>query len=181
MGITAFIKNFIKMSATAEEIGDISDYRRVQKWVKKVKKLYRVFLFFAVIGIIISVAMSSMIDDMPPVFVVFLLSAFTCTLTSLGYANIILYFPQVFKSIVNAGRQGYSIGECFQTTYINVSHEYADNYRVTAHTESKGCLYAAIGGFLAFLVWAMFCIYICPFTTAKKLKESKKRLDEASF
>lgn len=181
MGIIAFIKNFIKMSATAEEINDISDYRRVQKWVKKVKKLYGVFSFFAVIGIIISVAISSSSDDMLPVFVVFLLSVFACTLTSLGCANIILYFPQVFKSIVSAGRQGYSIGDCFQTTYVNVSHEYGDNYRVTAHTESKGCLYAAIGGSLAFLVWATFCVYICPFTTAKKLKESKKRLDGASF
>lgn len=98
-------------------------------------------------------------------------------LTMWGFATMGLYFRMVFRSVYNAGKAGYKQGEQIQTTHVNVRHTYGDNYEVSSYTEDQGCLFAIFGGMFKFFIWAVFCVYIGPFLTFKKIRLSKANLN----
>ena len=172
------LKNFLELAAQPDPINDISDYRRVDTWIKRTKKLYRNFLIagavFTIIGFILLFS-SGMLNT--PLFLLALpLLPFLIFFTACGYATLVLYFPTIFKSIVKAGSAGYDIGKNIETTHVNVTHEFGNTYRVSSYTENKGCLFAYISGFAKFFLWMVFCVYIGPFVTYKKLRASLKKL-----
>ncbi len=173
--IKDYIKRFIENASKAEPIQDKSDYYRVEKWVKKVKKLYIVSSVIAAIASILIWTLLSKVDAGVPK-IVYLLYPPLILLTCWGYAMLVLYLPDVVKSVLKSGQAGYREGEKHQTTHVQVTHEYGNNYRVSSYTEDKGCLFAFIAGMIRFMIWAFFCVYVAPFLNFKKLKKSIENL-----
>ena len=171
-----FIKSFISASSTSEEVSDSADYSRVKKWVIKVCVLYAIFSTIAIIAISVVYTYPELFP-FPMDFLSLLYPVFIF-LTCWGYATLIIYLPQVVKSIAKFGKAGYKVGEQIETKHIRVTHEFGNNYTVSSYTENKGCLFSFITGFATFFVWAFFCIYIGPFLTVKKLFGSIKRLSK---
>lgn len=178
--IKTFLKNFIEDASKPEPINDISDYRKVKKWIKKVKKLYTVFSIVAVIvALIVTIVMKFVYDiSVIPLFFVYVFFQALILLSCWGYATLIMYFPKVIKSVFKSGSAGYKVGSQIETTHVNVTHEYGNTYRVSSYTENKGCLFAVIVGTARFFVWMVFCVYVGPFVTFKKVRASKKNLVE---
>lgn len=164
------IKSFFKTCTAVEPINDLSAYYKAKRWVIKVCILYTVFsvIAIAVISFMLSAAsyMASLTETPTSIFFVAIPLIF---LTCWGYAMLILYAPQIFKSVIKFGSTGYHIGEKIETTSVKVTHEFGNSYRVSSSTENKGCLFAVIAGMIRFFVWAFFCVYIAPFLTLKKL------------
>ncbi len=178
MGIKAFIKDFIRVASTADTIHDRHDYRNVKKWVKKVITLYSIFSVLAVLISILVISLSyafGMLD-----FFVCAIIPALILLTCWGYATLIMYAPRILKTVVKTGSIGFKIGENVETTHVNVTHEYGNTYRVSSYTENKGCLFAFIGGIVGFVGWAFVCVYIGPFITFKKLRDSLKNIENYS-
>ncbi len=173
MGIKAFIKKFLKDGSTAEPIHDRSDYRRVKKWVKKVRRLYIVFPILEILMLLLTLPFAKDLE-MPLFGYVILLPM--SVLTGWGYATLILYLPQVIKTVIRTGSMGFKVGENMETTHVNVTHEYGDTYKISSHTENKGCQFAFIAGILTFMIWVVFCVYIGPFITIKKIRDSLDNL-----
>ena len=173
--IKALIKNFFDSCSTAEPINDLGDYYRVKRWVQKIKKLYFVFTVLSVIFIFFACAMA--LESKEENAFLFVVTSPLMILSGWGYATLIMYFPQVIKDVISWGSQGYKMGEQFETTHVQVTHEYGNRYRVSSHTENKGCLFAVIAGIARFMVWAFFCVYIGPFLTFKKLRRSIQNLN----
>ncbi len=170
MGIKTLIKNFFKVASEAEPINDLSDYRRVKNWIKKAIKLYIIFSSVAVLMSFI-VLFISQYADMPVCFTYIVLPP-VILWSCWGYATMIMYLPQVIKTIRKTGSIGFNIGENIETTHVNVTHEYGNTYKVSSYTETKGCLFAIVGGVLGFFAWAIFCVYVGPFITFKKIRAS---------
>ena len=171
-------KNFIAMYSEPDPIHDLGDYRKVKKWVKKVRKLFWGFSIVAAIEIILALALANAFDRPLVIAAAVVLFPPMLLLTNWGYATMILYLPQIFKSVLKSGRSGYRVGEQVETTHVRVTHEYGNQYRVSSHTENQGCLFAYIAGIAKFCVWAFFCVYIGPFVTFKKLRSSLRNLAE---
>ena len=146
----------------------------VKKWVKKVSILYIVFTILALLGIPL-VCLSLPSFDIPQALFYIIIPPYLL-LTSWGYATLITYLPEILNSTFKAGKTGFEVGEKFQTTHIRVTHEYANNYRVSSTTNNKGCLFGFLGGMIQFILWAFFCVYIGPFLTFKKIIKSKENL-----
>ncbi len=174
MGIKALIKHFIAVGSKAEPIEDLSDYRRVKRWVKKICILYGTATVIAILAIVMLPALSSFFEY-PSVFV-YIIAPPMILLTCWGYATLIMYLPDVIKSVIKSGSTGYKIGENIETTHVEVTHEYGNTYKVSSYTENKGCLFAVIAGTARLMVWTFFCVYIGPFITFKKLRNSIKNL-----
>lgn len=132
------------------------------------------FTVLAVIEIIIAGSMPSIFPF--PAVLVYTLIPFLLLLTNWGYATLIMYLPQVFKSVVKSGVSGYKVGEKIETTHVEVTHDFGNHYRVSSYTENQGCFFAYMAGLIRFLVWAFFCVYIGPFVIYKKYKASKENL-----
>lgn len=175
-----WIKNYFKelfvKYSTPKEIETARDYRYVKKWVQKMCVLYAAFTALAVLEWILVLAF------MPPAFIFriigYVLAPPFLLLLNWGGATLITYLPEVLKSVGKAGKTGYEVGEQFETTHIEVTHEYGNQYRVSSRTENKGCLFAIFGGMLQYLVWCFFCVYIGPFLTFKKIKKSIENLKQ---
>lgn len=177
------IKNFLKdlfvKYSTPQEIETVRDYRYVKKWVKKVSTLYIVFTILALLGIPLVYLLLPLFDI--PQILGFILIPPYLLLTNWGYATLITYFPEIVKSVFRAGKTGFEVGEKFETTHIQVTHEYGNNYRVSSTTDNKGCLFGFLGGMIRFIIWAFFCVYIGPFLTFKKIIKSKENLRQYKF
>lgn len=93
----------------------------------------------------------------------------------LGNCNLD-YLTKIAKGVISSGKSGYGVGEKIETTHIQVTHEFANNYRVTAYKENKGCLFAVIAGVAKLMVWLFFCVYVGPFITFKRIFKSVKNL-----
>ncbi len=172
------ILSFCKDASKAEEINNSNDYKRVKSWVKRTYSLYRIFTIISILLTPIVYALISAVSlemgGFP--FIIYLLIPFYCVLVGFGFATIIIYFKKISKTVVNAGKLGFNTGEKFETTHVNVTHEYGNTYSVSSYTENKGCLFAFIFAFAAYMIWGAFCLYVGPFLTFKKLRESKRKL-----
>ncbi len=172
------IKKFFRIYSSKDEINDLGDYYKVKKWVQKVKVLYGVFSVIALIATIVEFVIACTfegISEIPPIALCVLLPFFNFFF-NWGWASLVLNFKDVVKSVMKSGASGYQAGEQVQTTHYQVRHEYANTYRVTAHTDNKGCLFAVFAGMGRFFLWAAFCIYVAPFLTLKKLKHNVENM-----
>ncbi len=161
-----------------EPIHNVDDLCRVKKWVQKVKILYGAATVLAAIAIVFIfpfVAFSEAASFVETLGM-YLFSSVYFILICWGVASIALCFKAVFKSAVKAGKSGYTVGEQFRTTHIQTTHEYGNHYKVSAHTENKGCLFALIAGVLNFALWFTFCVYVAPFFTFGKFKRSVRNI-----
>ena len=95
-------KNFIAMYSEPDPIHDLGDYRKVKKWVKKVRKLFLGFSIVAAIEIILALALASAFDRPLIIAAAVVLFPPMLLLTNWGYATMILYLPQIFKSVLNS-------------------------------------------------------------------------------
>ena len=174
--IKDLIKECFDAFAEAEPINDLEDYRRVQKWVNKATKRYKKATILAVIESIIVLFVLGVSEPFLLFFaILFFPAAFL--LGNWGYATMRLHIRAIATTVLNAGRAGYSIGETFKTTHIEVRHEYANNYSISAYTEDKGCLFGLIAAGIRFVGWAAFCVYFGTFAVFKKLKTSIQNLN----
>lgn len=190
-----FITNLLHISKTAEPIENKSDYTRVSKWVKRATKLYTVFSIVIIIIALLFLSISSALFDeisnemfaeelpnmeifseimaVPAQIVILLVSV----LTAWGFATMILNFRLMIKSLWSSSVKGYHAGEQIKINHVSVRHDYGNTYSVRNTTEDKGCLFACIYGFINLFVWAFLCVYVCPFLTFRKIKDSKKNLE----
>lgn len=165
--IKAMIQSFFDSCSKPREINNEIDYRTSKRWVKKMRTLYIVFTVFAVIESIIFILIPNE-SDLPDILSKIIFPP-ALLLTNWGFATMINYLPEIIKSVSEAGKAGYEVGETVETTHVEVTHEYGNNYRVSAHTENKGCLFAFIAGMIKFMIWSIFCVYVGPFLTFKKI------------
>ncbi len=166
------IKYFIATYSTANSIESEKDIQKEKAWVKKVIKLYAIF---SLIGLIIYSSLIKIINIVFPISVVLLI---LILLTAMGYSSMLLYFKKVIKTVLNAGKIGYKVGEQIKSEYVTVKHEYANTYKVSSHTDDKGILFAVIAAIVSFICWAFFCVYIAPFLTYKKVRNTFKNIRE---
>ncbi len=177
--IKKFLKDLFANYSRPQEIKTVRDYRHVKKWVKKVSILYIVFTILALFGILLVYRLFSLFDT--PQTLSYIIVPPCLLLTNWGYATLITYLPEVVRSIFKAGKTGFEVGEKIETTHIQVTHEYGNNYRVSSTTDNKGCLFGFFGGIIQFIIWAIFCVYIGPFLTFKKIKKSREKLKQYKF
>lgn len=167
------IKKFLSVYSATEEIHTARDCRRVKKWIKKVTLLYG---FFTALAIVFIAVVWGIATTMGPLAIFAVVASPIILLTGWGYASLILNFKQVAKAVIKSGMQGYEVGEKIETTNYEVTHEFGNTYRVSAHTENKGCLFAMIAGVARLMVWLFFCVYVAPFLTFRKLWRSVQNL-----
>lgn len=172
--IKKLIKDYFDSCSSAEPINNPEDYYRVKRWVKKVRKLYIIFTIFALIEIPIFLSIPSWLENLP--FLITLLLPFLLILTNWGYATLIIYLPHIVKSLLASLKVGYNIGEKIETTHVHVTHKFGNTYNISTHTENKGLIFAYIAAVVRFLTWAFFSVYIGPFLTMKKLRNSIKNI-----
>jgi len=173
--VKMWVQKFFRIYSVPEPIEDSNDYNRVKAWIKKVIILYSLFTGFSIITMIIAISIMSAFD-VPGI--AYLILPILDILTAWGYASIILYAKDIFTSVAKAGKTGYQVGSQFETTYVDVTHEYGNTYRVSSRTENKGCLFAVISAGAKFFFWAFFCVYVGPFLTFKKVWYSVKNIKE---
>ena len=171
--IKNFFKNLFIRYSTPQEINTAQDYACVKKWVKKISTLYIIFTVLTLVEL--PIFLSLPFADLPQAFNYIIMPP-CLLLTNWGYATLITYFPDITKGVFKAGKAGFEIGENFETTYVSVTHDYGNRYSVSSTTENKGCLFGFLAGMIQFMAWAVFCVYIGPFLTFKKLKRSKENL-----
>ena len=177
--IKKFLKYLFVKYSTPQEIKTARDYRYVKKWVKKISILYTVFTIAALLEIPL-VCLLLPLFEIPKILGYILITPYLL-LTNWGYATLITYLPEIIKSTFKAGKAGYEVGEQFETTHIQITHEYGNTYRVSSSTENKGCLFGYLAVMIQFLIWAFFCVYIGPFLTFKKITKSKENLKQYKF
>ncbi len=152
-------------------VNNSEDALKAEKWLKKLIIFFAVFSVFGIAFLFF--VFSSEFEGVSWSYLliiplgVFMGSCYTC---------MALYFKPMAKFIVTAAKVGYAAGEEIRTTHVNVSHEYGNNYKVTAHTEHKGFLVSLILGFIAFYFWLMFCGFVAPFCTFIKARKAVKTL-----
>lgn len=173
-----------RLYSTIDQIIEPADYHRVKRWTKKVRRLYTVFALIAVVFTFMNAASTTVLYALAgestsfafiPLCFLYLIMAL---LAIWGIATLILQFKQVVKDVGESASVGYQVGEQVQETHYEVTHEYGDQYRVTKHTENKGCLFGIIGGVLRFMVWAFFCIYVGTFLTFRKYRVQMSALQQ---
>ena len=172
--IKKLLKGLFVRYSTPQEIKTVRDYRYVKKWVKKVSKLYTVFTILTLVEIPLVWVLLPLFDI--PQALGYIIIPPSLLLTNWGYATLITYLPEICKSVFKAGKSGFEAGKQIETTHVHITHEYGNSYRVSSTTDNKGCLFAFLGGMLQFVIWAVFCVYIGPFLTLKKIKGSMENL-----
>ncbi len=173
--IKRIFEYFVSTYSTPHSVTNDSELISAKKWLKKTMLLY---LAFTILGIIVCSFVLSLFATLDFNVAVCVIATPLMMLAFLGYASLILYFKQVFKTVLNAGKIGYKVGEQFKTTYVDVKHEYANTYKVSSRTEDKGLLFGFIAGMASFFCWVFFCVYIAHFHTYKKVKTTIKNINE---
>ncbi len=171
MKTSNFISVLLNNCRNPEPINNKSDYTRVKRWTRKASSLYTVF---SIIAIVVSVMISCIMREIVNVPLIAVL--FVAVFTAWGFASMFLNFKLLIKSLWSSGTDGYRVGEQIQTKHIDIQHEYGNTYKVSTHIENEGCALALIYGFINLIVWAVLCVYVCPFLTFKKISKSKRHL-----
>lgn len=164
---------------TKDDINSEEDYRKVKKWNEKALKTYlsRAIIFTAV-AILFGVLINSFIEvNFFVKALLVLFYAVMGLYVSVAFASMKLHKKEVKKSVFNAAIKGYKIGRQFEHDHYTVKHEFNDTYSVTKRTDNDGCLYAAIFAGLQYMIWAAFCSYLAPFLTYKKYKANQKEME----
>lgn len=180
MSIMKFASFYLHACKDAEPINNNSDYCRIKKWKNKATTMYISFSIISVVIVIAIFLISTLFSSDEQFLKVLAYPVVQCVtlLTMWGFATIFLNFKLFIKSVFNAGKDGYAIGEQVQTTHVNVRHEYGNQYSVKTNTEHQGCVVAFISGFINLFVWAFLSVYICPFLMFKKIVETNKNLQK---
>ncbi len=183
--IKNIFKCFFYAYSTPDPIKTDEDVANAKKWLKKTVILYGVFTAVALVTTLLAIVLVSAIleneaVDIPTAVIPFIavLALPLTLLTCWGYASFFLYFKKMIKVVFNASKFGFIVGEQVKTTYVDVTHEYGNTYKVSSHTETKGLLFAYIAATASFVCWAAFCVYVAPFLTFKKVKGTLKNIDE---
>lgn len=182
--IKNIVKRFVNIYSLPDPINNEEDVEKAEQWKNKVVKLYGIFSILGIAtcflgGLIIYVGILANESMNFGVLLICCVLAIPLTLlTNWGYASMILYFKKMVKSIWEATKIGYQIGEQVKTTEIDIKHEYGNTYKVSKNTYDKGLLFAYITAVAGFVVWAFFCVYVAPFLTYKKYKNTKIALQE---
>jgi len=164
---------------TKDDINSDEDYQRVKKWNKKALKTYLSrAIIFAVVAILFGILICSVaeINSFVKVLLV-LFFAVMGVYVSVAFASMKLHKKEVKKSVFKAAIKGYKIGSRYEHDHYTVKHEFNDTYSVTKRTDNDGCLYAAIFAGLQYMIWAAFCSYLAPFLTYKKYKANQKEME----
>lgn len=166
-----------------DTITTIEDYYRVKRWKKRV---HRLFLSRAVIGLlfgIFAIRLMGMLAKMPggdiPGIAQLAFSVIMPPLwiyVGITFACMKLHKKEVKHTILRGVIDDYKLGEQFQTTHVNITHEYGNTYRVSRRVENDGCLFVFIGMGIRYLIWAAFCSYRAPVLIFKKYKSNMAEL-----
>ncbi len=156
------IKQYIRIVSDAIAIRCDEDYVEALAWLKKAMIVCTIC---STLGILYGLMIG--ISGLLPVFIGLILGQWSFW----GVAAFILNFREIFniKKMVELGKMGYNVGKEIKETHINITHEFGNQYKVTAYTENKGCLFASISIFIRFLGWMYFSVIVGAFLTAKKL------------
>ncbi len=173
--IKLMIKNFFEQKSAAIDVGDLASYRKAKSWLKKAITLYS---FFSVMGIVVTGLVIKLVTAVQGFHPIVIILPILLLLTFWGYATLIMYLPEIIKNTLKAGKAGFEVGQNVETTHVDVEHVYGNTYKVSSHTENKGCLFAFIAGGAKLFVWLFFCVYIGPFLTLKKAKGTSKNIKE---
>ena len=161
------IKYYFIIVSEAIVIQCDEDYTYALAWLKKAKVLCSVC---SVLGIMYGFAIG--ISGVLPVDVLSMpIGLFLGQWSFWGVATFILNIREILniRKMIEMGKLGYNIGKEFKETYVNVTHEFGNKYKVTSHTENKGCLFAIIAIFMRFIFWMSFSVFVGAFLTVKKL------------
>lgn len=179
MSIMKFATFYLHACKNAEPINNNSDYCRIKKWKNKASTMYIIFSIISAIIVIAIFSNETLFSSVQlPKALAYTVMPCVAFITAWGFATIFLNFKLFIKSLFNAGKDGYAIGEQVQTTHVNVRHEYGNQYSVKTNTEHQGCVVAFISGFINLFVWAFLSVYICPFLMFKKITETNKNLQK---
>lgn len=174
--IKSIFKHFYNTYALAEKIKNIEEFERQKRWLNRVKRLYKCATIIAVLATFFSAIFIAKMFEINSIIVMFAMPLLV--LTCWGYVSMALYFKPMIKSIWNATKFGYKTGEKIKETHVNVSHEFGDTYKVSSYETDKGVLFAYIMSVVSFVCWVAFCIYVAPFLTYKKAKNTIKNLEQ---
>ena len=171
------LRDFFVSCSKPLEVNDREECDCAKGWLKRTCILYAVFSVFAFFEIILFFALYRLLD-LPQmlIYILGVLMPALLLLTNWGYATLISYLPSIVKSVIEWVKGGYNVGKNFETTHVQVTHEYGNRYNVSSYTENKGCLFAVVAGVLRLFIWAFFCVYIGPFLTFKKITGSIKNI-----
>ena len=174
------IKQFLKITSDAVAITCQEDYARARSWLKKATIICGIC---SVLGIAygLMIGILSLSSDVIPFGVLSIPIGFILGQWSFwGVATFILNIREILniKKIVELGKIGYTAGKEIKETHINVTHEFGNQYKVTSHTEHKGCLFALAAIFIRFLFWMYFSVMVGAFLTVKKLIQTVHNIKE---
>ncbi len=177
-GIKALVKGFFDLCSEPKCVHDQTEYVTAKKWAKAVRLLYAGFLALTIAEIILLPFALPIIDDLVPFppFLICVLFPFYFLLVNWGYATLIVYIKTIVKSVWKTAKVGYEVGKNVQETHVEVTHEFGNTYSVSSHTHDKRFIGAYIAACAQFFLWVVFCIYIGPFLTFKKLNRTMQNI-----
>ena len=172
------IQYYIQIVSGEITIQNQEDYEMARKWLKKATVICGIctvlgFIYGLIIGIV-GLTSSEIPFGVLSIPLGFILGEWAFW----GVAAFLLNIRQIFniKKMVQLGAIGYAVGKQFKETHVNVTHEFGNQYKVTSHTEDKGCLFAFIAIFIRFFGWMIFSVYVGAFLTAKKLRLTTRNI-----
>ena len=169
----------IRLYGEKDTITTIEDYYRVKRWKKHV---HRLFLSRAIMGLLIAIVMirvMAMVEEVSGIarFAYSVILPPLWIYVGFAFACMKLHKSEVRHTILRGAIDDYKLGEQFQTTHVNISHEYGNTYRVSRHVENDGCLFVFIGMGIRYLIWATFCSYLAPILIFKKYKANMAEIE----
>ena len=177
--IKALWQALSEIYGTKDDINSEEDYRRVKKWNKKAVKTYLSrAIVFTVVAILFAVLINAFVElNFFVELLLVLFYAVMGLYVSVAFASMKLHKKEVKKSVFKAAITGYKVGRQFEHDHYTVKHEFNDTYSVTKRTDNDGCLYAVIFAGLQYMVWTAFCSRLAPFLTFKKYKANQKEME----
>ena len=174
------IKQYFRIVSDAITIESQEDYAKARMWLRKAIIVCGICSGLGIVyGLIIGII--GLHNDEIPFGVLSIPIGFILGQWSfLGVATFILNIREIFniKKMVELSKIGYTVGKEIKETHINVTHEFGNQYKVTAHTENKGCLFAFIAIFIRFLGWMYFSVIVGAFLTVKKLIQTIRNIKD---
>lgn len=165
------IKQYFQIVSDAITIQSQEDYAKACAWLRKAAVVCGICTVLGILyGLVIGISgffTGEIVFGILSIPIGFILGQWSFW----GVATFILNIREIFniKKMVELGKIGYTVGKEIKETHINVTHEFGNQYKVTAHTENKGCLFAFIAIFIRFFGWMYFSVIVGAFLTVKKL------------
>ena len=130
------IKQYFQIVSGAITIQCQEDYIKARAWLKKATILCGIC---SVLGLVYGLIVGTVVlhNKIPllsiPIGLVLGQWSFW------GVATFLLNIREILniKKMIELGKIGYDVGKEFKETHINVTHEFGNQYKVTAHTEDK--------------------------------------------